>query len=128
MRKIDALAFWRIVSIVLVAMLVVVVSLDFWNLRLWGDEVKYDRFGNWSDFISGIGALTAAIVALGTIVHPRTPREPGSPAGTSVRGTLDRFALRRVIGASSSLPAAWNARPHAAPHASGVCGRFTIAS
>lgn len=35
-----------------------------WGLTLFGDDVDYNRFGNWSDAISGIATTTAIIVTL----------------------------------------------------------------
>jgi heme exporter protein D len=64
--------FLLIVIAVLVIALVVLLSLSFWGLTLqFGHSVDYDRFGNWSDAISGLGSLLAVIAAAIAIVRDR---------------------------------------------------------
>jgi len=53
-----------VVCALLVVTLYFSVMLQKWGLTLFGDEVDYNRFGNWSDAVSGVATTTAIIVAL----------------------------------------------------------------
>ena len=47
-------------------------SLHVWDLRLWGDgSIEYERFGTWSDAISGFGTMLGVLAALGALLIER---------------------------------------------------------
>ena len=62
MRKTEKI-LWVVCSILSLA-LYFSVMLQKWGLSLFGEDVDYSRFGNWSDAISGIATSVAIIVAL----------------------------------------------------------------
>jgi hypothetical protein len=61
--KTREIILWVVCALLIVA-LYFSIMLQKWGLTLLGEEVDYNRFGNWSDAISGIGTTTAIIVAL----------------------------------------------------------------
>lgn len=49
--------------VLLIVALYFVVMLQKWGLTLWGDEIDFERWGNWSSAIAGIATTVAVVVA-----------------------------------------------------------------
>lgn len=62
---------WVVIVAVLLAAVILLVLLDLWGLSLFGSAVDYNRFGNWSDAVSGIGTLSAVVLAVVSILVDR---------------------------------------------------------
>jgi hypothetical protein len=51
-------------SLTLLALLILVVSLEYWNIFPWKATVNTTKFGTWTDLLSSVGTIAAVIVAL----------------------------------------------------------------
>lgn len=62
-----------IVCLALTVFSVLLLSLHIWDLRLWGNgSIDYQRFGTWSDAISGLGTMLGVLAALGALLIERS--------------------------------------------------------
>lgn len=60
-----------ILCLVLAFLLFIVLSMHIWGIRLFAKSIDYQRFGNWSEVISGVGTMAAVLVALFALVRER---------------------------------------------------------
>jgi hypothetical protein len=73
--------WWRgpVTRWVLLCLLALSVGLDSWGLRPWGGPVDHTQFGTYGDWVSGVGAVSAVVVALGIAnrqqLHEQMERE-----------------------------------------------------
>lgn len=71
MRERRREAMLLITCVVLALALVYLIMLNRWGIHLWDKAIDYQRFGNWSDAISGMATSGAVIVALATLYWQR---------------------------------------------------------
>lgn len=71
MQKTPKASLWALCAFLSSALLCITL-LNIWGLGLFGTAIDYGRFGNWSDAISGIGTLSAVIIALAGLHRERS--------------------------------------------------------
>jgi hypothetical protein len=56
---------WATTALLTICLLLL--SLQFWHLSLFGSSVDYEHAGTWGDMISGVASAFAVIVAVGSV-------------------------------------------------------------
>ena len=58
-------------SMTLLMFLLLVISLQFWGLRLFGDSIDYTKAASWGQVIAAIAASIAVVVAVGAMLSEK---------------------------------------------------------
>lgn len=105
---------WCLIAVLTLA-LYCVITLQRWGVDLSRSPIHYERFGSWSEAITGVATMLAVFVALGTIYRDRL-RERRAQEGreTELETSVYQWLTSKEIRGESSelIGRLWDLRIH----------------